>query len=78
MPKVTMYSTSWCGFCHRARRFLDAYEVTYTEIDIEDHEDAALQVEQWNRGNRTVPTFDIDGNIYTNPSPGQLTQLLGL
>jgi glutaredoxin len=52
--------------------------VTYTEIDIEEHEEAALQVEQWNRGNRTVPTFDIDGNIYTNPSPAQLSELLGL
>ena len=78
MPKVTMYSTSWCGFCHRTRRFLDDHEVAYTEIDIEAHEEAALQVERWNRGNRTVPTFDIDGNIYTNPSPAQLRELLGL
>jgi mycoredoxin len=78
MPNVTMYSTSWCGFCHRARRFLDDNDVPYTEIDIEDNEDAALQVEQWNRGNRTVPTFDIDGHVYTNPSPAQLRELIGL
>ncbi len=78
MPNVTMYSTSWCGFCYRARRFLDSNDVTYTEIDIEENEDAALQVEQWNRGNRTVPTFDIDGNVYTNPSPAQLKELLDL
>ena len=78
MPNVTMYSTSWCGFCHRVRRFLDDNEVMYTEIDIEEHEDAALQVEQWNRGNRTVPTFDIDGQGYTNPSRVQLRELLGL
>lgn len=78
MPNVTMYSTSWCVFCHRARLFLDDKDVTYTEIDIEANEDAALQVEQWNRGNRTVPTFDIDGNIYTNPSPAQLSELLNL
>lgn len=44
MPNVIMYSTAWCGFCHRARCFLDDKEVTYTDIDIEEHEDAALQV----------------------------------
>ncbi len=78
MPNVIMYSTSWCGFCHRARLFLDDYEVVYTEINIEENEDAARQVEQWNRGNRTVPTFDIDGDVYTNPRPAQLRELLGL
>ena len=78
MPNVTIYSTSWCPFCHRAKHFLDANQVAYTEVDIEENEAAALQVEQWNRGNRTVPTFDIDGNVYTNPSPAQLIELLGL
>ena len=48
------------------------------EIDIEADEDAALRVEQWNQGNRTVPTIDIDGMILTNPSPAKLRQALGL
>ncbi len=78
MPNVTMYATSWCPFCHRARRFLDENDVTYTTIDIEADEDAALQVEAWNRGNRTVPTIDIDGSVYTNPSAAELRELLGL
>ncbi len=78
MPNVTMYATSWCGFCHRARLFLDENNVPYTEIDIEADEAAAMRVEQWNRGNRTVPTIDIDGEVYTNPSAAQLRELLGL
>jgi glutaredoxin len=57
---------------------LDEHNIAYTEIDIDEDEDAALRVEQWNRGNRTVPTIDIGGTILTNPSPAQLRQVLGL
>lgn len=74
---VTLYSTSWCVYCRVAKKFLNDNDVPYTEIDIEADEDAALRVEQWNRGNRTVPTIDIDGTILTNPSPTQLRQVLG-
>jgi mycoredoxin len=75
---VTVYATSWCGYCRISKRFLDEHNVPYIEIDIEADEDAALRVEQWNHGNRTVPTIDIDGTILTNPSPAQLRQVLGL
>jgi mycoredoxin len=57
---------------------LDEHNIPYSEIDIEADEEAALRVEQWNHGNRTVPTIDIDGTILTNPSPAQLRQVLGL
>jgi glutaredoxin len=57
---------------------LDENHVPYTEINIDDDEAAALRVEQWNNGNRTVPTVDIGGTIMTNPSPAQLRQALGL
>jgi mycoredoxin len=57
---------------------LDEHNIPYTEIDIDADEAAALRVEQWNRGNRTVPTLDIGGTILTNPSPAQLRQALGL
>ena len=75
---VTLYSTSWCVYCRVAKKFLYDNNVPYTEIDIEADEAAALRVEQWNRGNRTVPTIDIDGTVLTNPSPAQLRQVLGL
>jgi glutaredoxin len=57
---------------------LEEHHVPYTEINIDDDEVAAQRVEQWNRGNRTVPTLDIGGTILTNPSPAQLRQVLGL
>ena len=77
-PTVTMYATSWCGFCYRARRFLDENNVVYTEIDIDQDEEAAERVQAWNNGNRTVPTIDFGGTVLTNPSPAQMRELLGL
>jgi mycoredoxin len=66
---LTMYSTRWCGYCHRLRSQLDREGVTYDVIDIEKVPDAAAVVERVNRGNRTVPTLVYaDGSAQTNPS----------
>jgi glutaredoxin-like protein len=78
MPTVTLYSASWCGYCRIAKRFLDDQQVPYIEIDIDQDEEAAKRVEQWNNGDRIIPTLDIDGTILTNPSPTQMRQVLGL
>lgn len=78
VPNVTVYSTSWCGYCRIAKRFLDDQGIAYTEIDIDADEAAALRVEQWNNGNRVVPTIDFGGAVLTNPSPTQMRQVLGL
>jgi mycoredoxin len=66
---ITMYSTTWCGYCRRLKTQLDSAGIGYIEIDIEDHEDAATLVESVNGGNRTVPTVVFpDGSAATNPS----------
>jgi len=54
---VTMYTTSWCGFCRRLKAGLNNAGIEYTEIDIDADEDAAAIVTGINRGNRTVPTW---------------------
>jgi glutaredoxin-like protein len=77
-PTVTLYSAPWCGYCRIAKRFLDDQQVPYIEIDIDQDEEAAKRVEQWNNGDRIIPTLDIDGTILTNPSPAQMRQVLGL
>ncbi len=74
---VTMYSTTWCGYCHRLKTQLDSAGIGYTEVDIEDHPDAAGLVEQLNGGNRTVPTVVFpDGSALTNPSLVQVRERL--
>ncbi len=73
----TMYSTPWCGYCHRLRSQLDREGIEYDVVDIEQHPEAAGIVEQVNQGNQTVPTLVYsDGTAQTNPSLKQVTEKL--
>lgn len=66
---VTMYSTTWCGYCRRLKSQMDEAGIAYTEVNIEEQPDAAAFVEQVNGGNQTVPTLLFpDGTAATNPS----------
>ena len=69
VTSLTMYSTSWCGYCRRLKSQLDREGIRYTEVDIEVQPDAADFVMKVNHGNQTVPTVLFpDGSAATNPS----------
>ena len=75
---ITMYSTSWCGYCRRLKTQLDSAGIGYTEVNIEEQPDAASYVESVNNGNQTVPTVVFpDGSAATNPSLAEVTRRLG-
>jgi mycoredoxin len=66
---LTMFTTSWCGYCFRLKTALKAEGISYTEIDIESDPAAAEFVMSVNGGNQTVPTLKFsDGSTLTNPS----------
>jgi mycoredoxin len=66
---LTMYSTTWCGYCHRLKSQLEREGIGYTVIDIERDPSAAAYVESVNGGNQTVPTVRFaDGTALTNPT----------
>ena len=66
---LTMYSTSWCGYCHRLKSQLDREGIAYDVVDIELDQAAADFVMGVNGGNQTVPTLKFDdGSALTNPS----------
>ena len=74
---LTMYSTTWCGYCYRLRTQLDREGIDYTVVDIERDPDAADYVMSVNGGNQTVPTVRFaDDTALTNPSLAQVTAKL--
>jgi glutaredoxin len=75
---IVMYCTSWCPDCKRARAWLKAHNVSYTEVDISKSAAAAQQVRTWANGNETTPTFDIDGTIIVDFDEPRLRQVLGI
>ncbi|MGW1838904.1 glutaredoxin family protein [Streptomyces sp. BBFR2] len=79
---VTMYSTTWCGYCRRLKSQMDREGIAYTEINIEHDADSAAFVEKANGGNQTVPTVLVvppsggENVVMTNPSLNQVKQAL--
>ena len=64
-----MYSTPWCGYCHRLKRLMLDVGIEFVEVDIEQDDAAATLVMTANEGNATVPTLRFaDGSTLTNPS----------
>jgi glutaredoxin 3 len=33
---IVIYTTAWCGYCTRAKALLDAHEVSYEEVPVDD------------------------------------------
>jgi mycoredoxin len=70
---VTMYTTTWCGFCRRLKAQLARAGIEMTEVDIEQDPAAAEFVMSVNGGNQTVPTLLFaDGSTMVNPSAAQV------
>ena len=77
MSQFTMYSTPWCGYCHRLKSQLDREGIVFDVVDIEQQPEAAQLVESANNGNQTVPTLVYsDGTAQTNPSLAQVKDKL--
>lgn len=78
LATVTMYSTTWCGYCRRLKGQMEREGIAYTEINIEHDPASATFVEQANGGNQTVPTVrvvPVGGGaevVMTNPSLAQV------
>lgn len=70
---LTMYTTSWCGYCHRLKTMLKAAGIPYDEVNIEQDAAAAEFVGSVNGDNRTVPTVKFaDGSTLTNPGASEV------
>ena len=74
---LTMYTTTWCGYCRRLKRQLAADGIEMTEVDIERDPAAAEFVMTVNGGYQTVPTVVFpDGSALTNPSAAMVKDRL--
>jgi mycoredoxin len=74
---LTMYTTTWCGYCRRLKRQLAADGIEMTEVDIERDPAAAEFVMTVNGGYQTVPTVVFpDGSALTNPSAAMVKERL--
>ena len=62
-PKITLYMTSWCGYCRKARKLLTRLDADFEAKDIEKSRRAAAEFRRKNGGGGGVPLIDIDGKL---------------
>ena len=75
---ITMFSTTWCGYCTRLKGQLEKEGIAIREVNIEEVEGTAELVAELNNGNQTVPTVLFsDGSAATNPSLAEVKSRLG-
>jgi len=57
---VSMFSTSWCPHCERARRFFRANGMSVVDRDVDADAQAAAELKR-RSGGKAVPLIDVDG-----------------
>jgi mycoredoxin len=75
---IIIYTTSWCGDCHRLARQLKDRQVLFEERDIERSPADYQTMMAYTNGKRVIPTLDIEGKILINPRLTQVLEALGL
>jgi glutaredoxin 3 len=60
MPGIEIYTSPWCGYCHRAKRLLDKKGVQYAEYDVTVEPGRRQEMMQRAAGRHTVPQIFID------------------
>jgi len=64
MKEVTIYGTTWCCDCRRAKQFLRERGVKFHEVNIDQKQDAEALVLRVNNGLRKVPTIEVEGRYF--------------
>lgn len=63
-PQITVYTTSWCAFCHTEMQWLERLGLPYVAKDIEADEAAKQELLDKIGGDfRGVPVTDVAGDI---------------
>ncbi len=82
MPSFLLYTTQYCGFCHRAKELLDSLGIVYQEISVDNS--PQLRQEMINlSGGTTVPQIFIDekpiggcNELFALMQSGKLDQII--
>ncbi|SMF12962.1 Glutaredoxin [Alteromonadaceae bacterium Bs31] len=72
--EVVLYSTTWCGYCKKARSLLQNSGVSFIEKDIEKSDSAAAEFQQL--GGRGVPLVTINGAVLKGYDRSRILDLI--
>ena len=75
-PKVVMYTTPTCGYCHRAKAYFKQKGIRFTELDVTKSPKARKQFKALN--GRGVPLIVIGDQRISGFNKTAINQALGL
>lgn len=83
MPKVTLYVTSICPYCVRAKQLLTKKGVPYTTVDVSENHQLRQDMTEKSGGRFTVPQIFVNDkyiggcdDLYALDRNGELDRLL--
>ena len=77
MKNVVIYSTPTCHFCHAAKEFFKANNVTYTEYDVATNLEKRKEMVD-KSGQMGVPVIIIDEELTVGFDKPKIAKALGL
>ena len=69
--KIRLFIKPYCGWCHKAMRWLDDHGIEYEKIDV-IADPAAFDEMIRISGQELAPVIDVDGKVLANFGPEQL------
>ncbi|MBI4451349.1 glutaredoxin family protein [Candidatus Woesearchaeota archaeon] len=76
-PKVTIYTTPTCPYCHQAKEFFKENKVAFKEVNVAaDRKAAEDMIEK--SGQMGVPVIDVGGQIIVGFDKAALKKALKL
>jgi mycoredoxin len=74
---VTMYTTTWCGYCRRLKRQMEDEGIRFREVDVDERHDYDERIVAATGGFRTVPTVEVEGRLLVNPTLREIKAAVG-
>ena len=77
MPKVKVYSTPTCPWCHKVKEFLEENKIAFEDINVAEDQKEAQDMFQ-KSGQMGVPVTDVEGEIIVGFDKNKLKKALKL
>lgn len=69
--KIRLFIKPYCGWCHKAARWLDQHGIPYESVDVFADEAAFDEMIKLS-GQELAPVLDVDGRVLADFGPEQL------
>lgn len=76
-PKVIIFTTPTCSFCHQAKRYFLAKNIKFTEVDVTRNPEGARDMLK-RTGQMGVPVILINNRPIVGFDKNKINQMLGI